>query len=156
MADCGECFAPLMFPCKSHPAWRFWAQIRTPRIGKLWIAIFNSEIHLNSGNWVWQRISEISGKFGNRGKKKLIPQMEFRSSRKRISHSEGSAAQCLSPCNVKCTRNSKWCEALSAVSHLHEMCAAQMANENFDLNHRFYLVFCCQILFVAFNCRKRK
>ena len=50
----------------------------------------------------------------------------------------------------------KWCEALSAVSHLHEMCAAQMATSNFDLNHCLYILLCCWILFVSFNCRKRK
>ena len=35
----------------------------------------------------------------------------------------------------------KWCEALSAVSHLHEVCAAQMAGESFDVNHWFYILF---------------
>ena len=50
----GSCIAmaaeilKLTFPCKCHSAWRFWAQIRIPRIAELWIAIFKSEIGCNS------------------------------------------------------------------------------------------------------------
>ena len=54
--------------------------------------------------------------------------------------------EALAAVGAKCK---KWCEALSAVGHFHEMSAAQMTGNNFDLNHRFLKLFVKSFLFVS-------